>query len=407
MKSDSKILDIKAVKGQGAYYYEDVTTLQKRSVKESDRWRAKAETPGFTYVREVADVVSVGIKTQEGIWCWGDCVGVSYSGKSGREGAFRSGNGLQEIEKIVRPFLLNKRLTTYREVMNEVKLLSLHPAVHYGISQALLKAVALNHREEMWQTLQREWGIAESVKEVPIQGSSGNNRIVNADKMIINRLAGLPHGQIDDIETQLGFKGEVLLDYVSWLTRRISELGASDYLPVVHLDVHGAIGKIFDNEPKKICEYLQSLEKAAGHYRVRVESVALGRSREETIQLLIAIKHESQSCGLKIALVADEWANTREDIIEFARQKAVDMVHIKMPDLGGIEETVEAVLALKKQNIETLLGGSCVETDLSARVSVHVALAIQPTAMLAKPGMGIDEAIQIMRNEMNRALLLS
>jgi methylaspartate ammonia-lyase len=407
MKSDSKILDIKAVKGQGAYYYEDVTTLQKRSVKESDRWRAKAETPGFTYVREVAEVVSIGIKTQEGIWCWGDCVGVSYSGKSGREGAFRSGNGLQEIEKIVRPFLLNKRLTTYREVMNEVKLLSLHPAVHYGISQALLKAVALNHREEMWQTLQREWGIAESVKEVPIQGSSGNNRIVNADKMIINRLAGLPHGQIDHIETQLGFKGEVLLDYVSWLTRRISELGASDYLPVVHLDVHGAIGKIFDNEPKKICEYLQSLEKAAGHYRVRVESVALGRSREETIQLLVAIKHEIQSCGLKIALVADEWANTREDIIEFARQKAVDMVHIKMPDLGGIEETVEAVLALKKQNVETLLGGSCVETDLSARVSVHVALAIQPTAMLAKPGMGIDEAIQIMRNEMNRALLLS
>jgi methylaspartate ammonia-lyase len=407
MKSDSKILDIKAVKGQGAYYYEDVTTLQKRSVKESDRWRAKAETPGFTYVREVADVVSVGIKTQEGIWCWGDCVGVSYSGKSGREGAFRSGNGLQEIEKIVRPFLLNKRLTTYREVMNEVKLLSLHPAVHYGISQALLKAVALNHREEMWQTIQREWGITESVKEVPIQGSSGNNRIVNADKMIINRLAGLPHGQIDDIETQLGFKGEVLLDYVSWLTRRISELGASDYLPVVHLDVHGAIGKIFDNEPKKICEYLQSLEKAAGHYRVRVESVALGRSREETIQLLVAIKHEIQSCGLKIALVADEWANTREDIIEFARQKAVDMVHIKMPDLGGIEETVEAVLALKKQNVETLLGGSCVETDLSARVSVHVALAVQPTAMLAKPGMGIDEAIQIMRNEMNRALLLS
>jgi hypothetical protein len=48
MKSDSKILDIKAVKGQGAYYYEDVTTLQKRSVKESERRRAKAETPGFT-----------------------------------------------------------------------------------------------------------------------------------------------------------------------------------------------------------------------------------------------------------------------------------------------------------------------------------------------------------------------
>ena len=85
----------------------------------------------------------------------------------------------------------------------------------------------------------------------------------------------------------------------------------------------------------------------------------------------------------------------------------MDLVHIKMPDLGGIDETIEAVLALKKLKVQTLLGGSCVETDLSARVSVHVALATQPTAFLAKPGMGIDEAIQIMRNEMNRALLLA
>lgn len=407
MKSGTRIIDIKAVRGQGAYYYEDVTALQKRSIKESDRWRTNAETSGFSCVREVAEVVSVGIKTEEGIWCWGDCVGVSYSGKSGRDGAFRSQNGLKEIDEIIKPFLINKSLSTYREVMNEVKLLGLHRAVQYGVSQSLLKTVALNHREEMWQTLQREWGITESARQVPIQGSSGNNRIVNADKMIINRLAGLPHGQIDDIATQLGLQGEILLDYVSWLNGRITELSDGDYHPVIHLDVHGAIGKIFDNEPKKICDYLQVLEKTAGDYRLRVESVALGKNREETIQLLIALKNEIESRKLKIALVADEWANTKEDIIEFAKQKAADMVHIKMPDLGGIDETVEAVLQLKKHNIETLLGGSCVETDLSARVSVHVALATQPTAFLAKPGMGIDEAIQIMRNEMNRALLLT
>lgn len=407
MKCGSQILDIKAVKGQGAYYYEDVTTLQNRSIKENDRWRAKAETPGFSFVREVAEVVSVGIKTEEGIWCWGDCVGVSYSGKSGRAGAFRSQDGLNEIEEILKPFLIHKRLTTFREVMNEVKLLALHPAIQYGISQALLKAVALNHREEMWQTLRREWGFSEAVRAVPIQGSSGNNRVVNADKMIVNRLAGLPHGQIDDIATQLGFKGEILLEYVSWLKLRISELGDSEYHPVIHLDVHGAIGKIFNNEPKKICDYLEALQKTAGELQVRLESVALGKSREETIQLFVAIKNEIKTRGLKLSLVADEWANTKEDIIEFAKQKAVDMVHIKMPDLGGIEETVEAVIELKKHRIETLLGGSCVETDLSARASVHVAIATQPTALLAKPGMGIDEAIQIMRNEMNRALLLS
>ena len=104
--------------------------------------------------------------------------------------------------------------------------------------------------------------------------------------------------------------------------------------------------------------------------------------------------------------MADEWANTKEDMFEFAKAKCVDMIHIKMPDLGGIDETVNALVGLKKMGVSTLLGGSCVETDLSARVSVHVAIATQPTAFLAKPGMGIDEAIQIMKNEMNRALVL-
>jgi methylaspartate ammonia-lyase len=133
----------------------------------------------------------------------------------------------------------------------------------------------------------------------------------------------------------------------------------------------------------------------------------LGRSRSETINQLIQLKNVLKRRNLKAKLVADEWANTYEDILEFANLKAAHMVHIKMSDLGGIDQSIEAVLKLKKIGILSLLGGSCFETDLSARVSVHVALATQPTALLAKPGMGIDEALQIVRNEMNRALLLS
>ena len=51
-----------------------------------------------------------------------------------------------------------------------------------------------------------------------------------------------------------------------------------------------------------------------------------------------------------------------------------------------------------------LLGGSYVETDLSARVSAHVALATQPDLVMAKPGIGVDEAITIVHNEMVRIL---
>jgi len=402
-----KIIQVRAVCGQGAYYCEDVATLQKKSVVESERWRTPAETEGFTFIREVAEVVSIGIQTEEGLWGWGDCVGVSYAGKTGRESIFRSKDGLKEVGSILAPFLRNKKLTTFREAMNEVNLLGVHRAIKYGISQALLQSVALLHREEMWKTIQREWGITDSVNRVPIQGSSGNNRKVNADKMIVNRLSGLPHGQIDDIASQLGETGQFLLEYADWLRGRIETLGGKDYSPVIHLDVHGAIGKIFNGSVDKIAAYLAKLEKNVAPFQLRIESVLLGESKQQTIEELIRLKNELKRQGLTTELVADEWANTREDIDEFARLGAAHMIHIKMPDLGGLDQSVDAVLGLKKYKVLSLLGGSCVETDLSSRASVHVALATQPTACLAKPGMGIDEALQIMTNEMNRALLLT
>jgi methylaspartate ammonia-lyase len=54
--------------------------------------------------------------------------------------------------------------------------------------------------------------------------------------------------------------------------------------------------------------------------------------------------------------------------------------------------------------VAAFLGGSYAETDLSARISVHVALATGADLLMAKPGMGVDEAISLTQNEMARAL---
>jgi len=81
-------------------------------------------------------------------------------------------------------------------------------------------------------------------------------------------------------------------------------------------------------------------------------------------------------------------------------------VQIKMPDLGGVHNAVEAVLACKAAGVGAFLGGSYAETDLSARVSVHVALATGSDLLMARPGMGVDEAISLTQNEMARALIV-
>jgi methylaspartate ammonia-lyase len=72
--------------------------------------------------------------------------------------------------------------------------------------------------------------------------------------------------------------------------------------------------------------------------------------------------------------------------------------------LGSVHNSVEAVLACKSKRAGTLLGGSYAETDLSARAAVHVALATQPDVIAARPGVGVDEAVSLVQNDMARTL---
>ena len=108
--------------------------------------------------------------------------------------------------------------------------------------------------------------------------------------------------------------------------------------------------------------------------------------------------------GIPVELVADEWCNTLEDVREFADAKAGHMIQIKTPDLGSMHNSAEAVLYCREKGVGAYLGGSCNETDRSAQITAHVAMATSPAQMLAKPGMGFDEGFMIVYNEMQRIL---
>jgi methylaspartate ammonia-lyase len=103
----------------------------------------------------------------------------------------------------------------------------------------------------------------------------------------------------------------------------------------------------------------------------------------------------------------DEWCNTLEDIRLFADAGAADVIHVKTPDLGGISNTVEALLYVRNAGLSAYCGGSCNETDRSAQVCAHVAMACEAAHVLAKPGMGLDEGLMIVSNEMRRTAALA
>ena len=176
----------------------------------------------------------------------------------------------------------------------------------------------------------------------------------------------------------------------------------------MHIDVYGTIGTAFgNNNYKEMADYIEDLGATAKPFHLRIEGpMDCDSNREDQIEALSALTKELDSRGCDVELVADEWCNTLEDIKLFADNKAGHMVQIKTPDLGGINNTIEAVLYCKSKGIGAYQGGTCNETDRSAQVCVSCAMATQPDQILAKPGMGVDEGFMIVNNEMNRILAL-
>ena len=260
----------------------------------------------------------------------------------------------------------------------------------------------------MCEVVADEYGTTVSEEPIPVFTQSGDNRYDNADKMILKGAAVMPHALINNVKLKLGEHGELLKEYVAWLRDRVLKLRHSDdYMPVFHIDVYGTIGAIFgvDNYPA-MADYLAELEEAAKPFHLRIEGPMDAEEREKQMLCLKGLREEVDRRGIDVELVADEWCNTLEDVKYFADNKAGHMAQIKTPDLGGINNIVEAVLYCKEKGFGAYQGGTCNETDRSAQVCVNCAMATKPDQILAKPGMGVDEGYMIVYNEMERILAL-
>jgi methylaspartate ammonia-lyase len=184
------------------------------------------------------------------------------------------------------------------------------------------------------------------------------------------------------------------------------EIGDPDYRPTIHLDVYGTIGELFGDDIDAIARYLGELAAAVEPHDLLVESFTIAPSRAEQIERFRALRGALRRAGHRVGIIVDEWCNTLDDIKAFADAGAADYAQIKTPDLGGINNTIEAVLYAREKGMGCCLGGSGNETDQSARITAQIGLATRPSFLLSKPGFGGDEALMIQTNEMLRTLAL-
>jgi len=407
-----RVVDVCFARGTTGFFFDDQAAIKKGATRDGFVYRGEPSTSGFQKIRQAGECVSIMLVLEDGQVALGDCAAVQYSGAGGRDPLFLAETYLPFLQQEIAPRLKGRTLDSFREAATEFDQLQiegrpLHTAIRYGLSQALLDGVARSSGRLMAEVVAEEYGLPLHARRVPIFAQSGDDRYLNVDKMILKGVDVLPHALINAVDGKLGRHGQDLLEYVGWLARRIQDLRPEPtYQPDLHIDVYGTIGLIFDHDPARIADYLGSLEKAAGPFRLYLEGPVDMGERERQMEALGQIRHCLDQRGCAVRIVADEWCNTHQDVVDFTDRKCCHMVQIKTPDLGSLHNTVQSVLYCRAHGMEAYQGGPCNETDVSARACVHVALAAGAERMLAKPGMGFDEGYMMVNNEMERTLAL-
>jgi methylaspartate ammonia-lyase len=403
-----KIEDVIYAPGMGAFFYDDQAAIRGGALQDGFVYGGPPMTPGFKRVRESAKSLGIGLRLSNGSLVWGDAMSVQYSGAAGRDPMFAVDEALEFLRSVVAPRLLRLPLEDFRTACT----LALAPdgeghtpskALAYGVSQALLRAVASEKGTTMAEVICEEFNFPVIARRIPIFAQSGDARRSNVDKMILKSVDVLPHGLINSRE-KFGPKGRVFRDYARWVSQRIREIGSEDYRPTLHFDLYGLLGLEFGLDIEVMADEISLLSDEVGDFPLNIESPADFRDTEAHIAGYAALVRALERKGCAARIVVDERCNTLSDIRAFAKAGAGHIIQIKTPDVGSFADVAEAVQACKQHGMRAYVGGSCAETEISAQVSVHVAVASQADMMLAKPGMGVDEGLTIVGNEQARLL---
>ena len=407
-----RIRDVICAAGRSGYMHRDLLAIKSGKAKPNGSlYEGEPMSPGFTRIIEPATIISVMLVLEDGQIAFGDCADVILAGVAGRDPAFNAEHHIDYMRGEVADNLRGREVSAFRgnaEEMDRYRRRGerLHTAIRYGVSQALLHATALSRRETMAETIAREYGSTISRVPIPILASCHKDDPGQLDRVILKRVELLPHASFQIVSEHVGLEGEKLAAFVRRVAARIREIGDPDYHPRIHVDLYGTLGELFSMRVEPLADYLGKLRDEAGQYGLLVESPMIAKAQAEQIEKFAGLRELLRKKAIDVGVIADEWCNTLDDIRLFTEARAADFVQIKTPDLGGIHNTIEAVLYCKSHGMGACLGGTANETDQSTRISTHIGLACQPDFMLSKPGLGADEALMIQTNEMARTLAI-
>jgi methylaspartate ammonia-lyase len=261
----------------------------------------------------------------------------------------------------------------------------LHPALQYGLTTALLQAVAAVNRESVAALVAREYEETLTETAVPLQITLDDETIQTARTILITHVASLGYTTSkNNHKAMLGANGERLQRHVREVAAWLPTVDDS-FQPALHLDLRDSFRELFDNDEGKILGALVGLDQAAKPYILHIQNPVWQDSCEEQLKSLEKLKGYLAFRRIKLKLVADAWVDSLADVTDFANSKVCHMVHVELPRLGNLEAGITAVRHLKSQNQSIILSGE------DRPLTTHIALATQPTILSGSPQLHYNE----------------
>ena len=139
-----KVLTAQGIAG---YYNKDLAAIKAGARPDGFVFRDPPITPGFHAVTQPGEALSIMLLLSDRQVAFGDCVDVVFTGAAGRDPIFKASEQERFVIDPVASLLQGKPLDRFRdlsELIDRVRISGrpLHTALRYGITQAVLDAVA-------------------------------------------------------------------------------------------------------------------------------------------------------------------------------------------------------------------------------------------------------------------------
>lgn len=273
----------------------------------------------------------------------------------------------------------------------------LHPAVRYGLSQALLAAVARARSVTPAEVIAEEYDLSRPEAPVPLLstvGTAGATAIA-----CDHRVAGLTiRWPGEDPEEELGRNNGRLQGYLRRLSEYLARTVVAGYRPAIHLDVGGGLGVLYEYDAGKLLGAIYGLCRVAEPYPLVVADPVAMESRAEQIEKMAKLKRYIGMREFSVRLAAGAWVDSPAAARAFLEVEAADLLHLDMVRLGGVHPTVEIALAARERGAGVLLQS---HGDPAA---AHIALALRPAFLSTGPDYEDGRGIAAFHNEMARTL---